>query len=53
VEVILNFGHRVARDDPGEIGVALLRRIALEPQVAKQLGATVQRLIAEHDSRQR
>jgi hypothetical protein len=52
-EIILNFGSTRGCDHPGEIGVALLRRIGIDPRTAKQLSAMVQRLVAEHDNRPR
>lgn len=46
-EIILNFGSARGRDHPGEVGVALLRRIALDPRTARQLRAMVHRLVAD------
>ena len=51
-DIILNFGGTIAADYPGEVGVSMLRRIALRPLAAKHLSATLQRLIAEFDRRQ-
>lgn len=51
-EIILNFGGILGRDVPGELAVVLLRRIALSPLTAKHLSATLQRLVADFDSRQ-
>lgn len=50
-DIILNFGGALAGEHPGEVGVTMLRRIALRPLAAKHLSATLQRLIAEFDSR--
>jgi hypothetical protein len=53
-EIILNFGARPERDDRGgDVAVELLQRIALSPLTAKHLIATLEKLIAEHDSRSR
>jgi hypothetical protein len=49
-EIILNFGAKRGRDYPGgEVAVELLRRIALNPLTAKNLSATLERVIADYD----
>lgn len=50
-EIILNFGGNLRPGEAGEVGAALLRRIALTPRTAKHLSATLQRLIADHEGR--
>jgi hypothetical protein len=49
-EIVLNFGARQMRgDQAGEMGPALARRIALSPLTARNLAATLRRLINEND----
>jgi hypothetical protein len=51
-EIVLNFGERRRREnEPYEITAELARRIALSPLTAKNLAATLRRVIDEHDSR--
>ena len=53
-EIVLNFGERLRREDePREITMAPVRRIALSPLTAKNLAATLRKLIEEHDGRSR
>jgi len=53
-EIVLNFGARRRRgDEPREVTAELVRRIALSPLTAKNLAATLRRLIDEHDGRSR
>lgn len=48
-EVVLNFGERRARGEgTAEVGPDLLLRIALSPLTAKNLAATLRRLIEEN-----
>jgi hypothetical protein len=50
MEVIVNFGAKRGRDHPGgEVGVELLRRIALKPLTAKHLAATLERVLTAYD----
>jgi hypothetical protein len=52
--VVLNFGERRSREDEARVVSAeLLRSIALSPLTAKNLAATLRRLIDEHDGRSR
>ena len=51
-EIVLNFGVRRPREDePCEVTMELVRRTALSPLTAKNLAATLRRLIDEHDGR--
>jgi hypothetical protein len=53
-EIVLNFGERRPREDePRALTTELLRSIALSPLTAKNLAATLRRVIDEHDSHSR
>jgi len=53
-EVVLNFGMKRPRgSQTRELGPELARRIALSPLTAKNLAATLRRLIDERDGRSR
>ena len=48
-DIVLNFGGRQARGEgTAEVGPELMRRIALSPLTARNLAATLRRLIDEH-----
>ena len=49
-EIILNLGAKRGRDSQGgEVKLELLRRISLSPLTAKNLMATLERVIVDHD----
>ena len=48
-EIVLSFGARKPPDPIGEVTVELLQRVALNPLTAKNLAATLRRLIEDHD----
>jgi hypothetical protein len=49
-EIVLNFGEQRRRaEQTAEMGPELLRRIALSPLTAKNLAATLRRLLEDHD----
>lgn len=49
-DIVLNFGERLPRgDQAAELGAALASRIALSPLTARNLAATLRRLIDEND----
>lgn len=48
-EIVLNFGGRRARGETtADVGPDLMRRIALSPLTARNLAATLRRLIDDH-----
>jgi len=51
--VVLNFGAALQRENQREIGVELLRRIALSSAATQNLAATLRKLIDEYDARSR
>jgi hypothetical protein len=51
--IVLNFGVALQRLNQQEIGVELLRRIALSSAAAQNLAATLRKLIDEYDARSR
>jgi hypothetical protein len=49
-DVVLNFGERQPRgDQAAELAAALARRVTLSPLTARNLAATLRRLIDEND----